>query len=166
MSMTNYPIFLFDLDGTACDPSHRLHFLENKEDPERWDKFYPACIDDAPHPEVLELIYQLACPREGGGLGCEIWFVSGRRGSTRNLTEEWFEKHMSLRWAVIKDNVQFFMRRDRDLRPDTVIKEGILNSFKPEDRARILGVFEDRDSVVEMWRRNGLRCYQVASGNF
>jgi len=27
-------------------------------------------------------------------------------------------------------------------------------------------VFDDRDRVVKMWRENGIRCFQVAEGNF
>jgi len=27
-------------------------------------------------------------------------------------------------------------------------------------------VFDDRDQVVEMWRANGIPCFQVAPGNF
>ena len=39
------------------------------------------------------------------------------------------------------------------------------------DKARIgkeniVGVFDDRQKVVDMWRKNGLTCFQVADGNF
>jgi hypothetical protein len=27
-------------------------------------------------------------------------------------------------------------------------------------------VFDDRSRVVEMWRKNGIKCFQVAEGNF
>ena len=27
-------------------------------------------------------------------------------------------------------------------------------------------VFDDRNQVVDMWRKNGLTCFQVADGNF
>jgi len=30
----------------------------------------------------------------------------------------------------------------------------------------IKGVFEDRNRVVAMWRRRGIRCYQVIDGNY
>jgi len=41
-----------------------------------------------------------------------------------------------------------------------------LSRAEPYERARIAGVFEDRDRVVAMWRANGLTCYQVAAGDF
>lgn len=33
-------------------------------------------------------------------------------------------------------------------------------------RERIAMVFDDRDKVVAMWRRQGLTCLQVAPGDF
>jgi hypothetical protein len=30
----------------------------------------------------------------------------------------------------------------------------------------LMAVFDDRDKVVAMWRRNGVACFQVAEGNF
>ena len=38
--------------------------------------------------------------------------------------------------------------------------------MSPEDRARLVMVFDDRDRVVNMWRRNGVVCAQVAPGDF
>ena len=38
--------------------------------------------------------------------------------------------------------------------------------MRPEDRARLVAVFEDRKRVVDMWRENGVTCYQVAPGDF
>ena len=35
-----------------------------------------------------------------------------------------------------------------------------------EDGFRPAIVFDDRESVVKMWRGRGLRCLQVAEGNF
>ncbi|WP_435575134.1 hypothetical protein [Burkholderia plantarii] len=34
------------------------------------------------------------------------------------------------------------------------------------DRRRIVAVFDDRDSVVAMWRDAGVTCFQVAPGEF
>ena len=47
-----------------------------------------------------------------------------------------------------------------------------LPSFKSKDifpgdkKDRILCVFDDRTKVVNMWRDNGLSCFQVAPGDF
>ncbi|MFL2801403.1 MAG: hypothetical protein ACJ0DD_01390 [Paracoccaceae bacterium] len=50
-------------------------------------------------------------------------------------------------------------------RPDPEVKSDlydqmIIDGFKP------IIVFDDRASVVNMWRSRGLRCLQCAPGNF
>jgi phosphoglycolate phosphatase-like HAD superfamily hydrolase len=68
--------------------------------------------------------------------------------------------------GIITANI--YMRAKGDYRPDYEIKKEVL--FKlfptPQDRSKILGVFEDRDQVVKMYRDLGLRVFQVAEGNF
>jgi phosphoglycolate phosphatase-like HAD superfamily hydrolase len=45
---------IFDLDGTLCDISHRLHFIENGN--KDWDGFYAACPDDVPKPAMIAFV--------------------------------------------------------------------------------------------------------------
>jgi len=47
--------------------------------------------------------------------------------------------------------------------PDDVLKQNWLNDLDKKD---ILCVFDDRQKVVDMWRNNGLSCFQVAPGDF
>ena len=48
------------------------------------------------------------------------------------------------------------------------LKQHWLDDLFPIDSKRldIVCVFDDRDKVVDMWRKNGLTCMQVAPGNF
>ena len=48
---------------------------------------------------------------------------------------------------------------------DPVIKSDLYDQIL-EDGFKPTIVFEDRESVVKMWRGRGLRCLQVAEGNF
>jgi len=57
------------------------------------------------------------------------------------------------------------MRKNGDYTPDDVLKKAWLDELFP-DKGYILCVFDDRDKVVNMWRREGLTCFQVAPGNF
>jgi len=57
-----------------------------------------------------------------------------------------------------------FMRKDKDYRQDYMVKQDILD--KHIDKSKVWVVLDDRDQVVQMWRRNGLTCLQVADGNF
>jgi hypothetical protein len=49
--------------------------------------------------------------------------------------------------------------------PDDILKEAWLREQFP-DKNNILCVYDDRDKVVAMWRRNGISCFQVAPGDF
>lgn len=53
------------------------------------------------------------------------------------------------------------MRHLNDHRPDDVVKEEMLQQLRAEGKD-ILFVIDDRQKVVDMWRRNGLICLQMA----
>lgn len=147
-------IYIFDIDGTIADISHRLHLIqgENKD----WDSFYKACVDDKPIEPVINVLQCLA-------QHAEIWFFTGRSDIVKRETEEWIIDNTEL--------VQFKlrMRKNGDYRPDHQIKESWLNTLAAPDtaaREMLQGVFEDRKSVCDMWRKNGIKCFQVDEGLF
>ena len=47
--------------------------------------------------------------------------------------------------------------------PDNDLKQMWLDNIGKDNVAM---VFDDRNQVVDMWRQNGLTCFQVADGNF
>ena len=57
------------------------------------------------------------------------------------------------------------MRRTKDYRSDDIVKKEMLDEMRAIGYNPTL-VFDDRDRVVKMWRENGLRCFQVAEGDF
>ena len=78
----------------------------------------------------------------------------------RNETEVWLSHYFSLG----KDCI-LFMRADGDYRADYIIKKEIYERYIRGDFA-VDYVFEDRDQVVQMWRKLGLRTLQVTSGGY
>lgn len=58
-----------------------------------------------------------------------------------------------------------YMRPEGDVRKDTEIKREIFDNYI-RDKYRVLFVLDDRNSVVKMWRDLGLKCLQVAEGDF
>lgn len=48
--------YIFDIDGTIADCSHRLHFITGEH--KNWDAFYDACLDDAPINDVIKMKIQ------------------------------------------------------------------------------------------------------------
>lgn len=145
--------YIFDIDETLSDCSHRLHFItgDNKD----WDSFYATCVDDTPIYDVVALLRAL------DALDIKIIFVTGRLEQCRFDTENWLQKYTGV-WAG-RNNM--FMRKDGDHRPDYQVKREIYER-KIKDKYEILGIFEDRQQCVDMWRSLGLTCFQVANGNY
>lgn len=140
-------LFIFDLDGTLADMQHRVGLIPN------WDEFFAACVRDSPIENVIITMEKL---KESGA---EIWVWSGRNDSVREETEEWMQNYLGY-------TLPLKMRPTKDHRPDEELKEKWLSELSQYDRGRLVGVFDDRDRVVAMWRRNGITCFQVAPGNF
>ena len=156
--------YIFDIDGTIADGSQRLHFiLPKKHDimceadldkiaPD-WESFYKDCVNDKPIAPTIDLLRALH------EHGAKIIFVTGRPRKYMNETLQWLQKY------ACKPVDGLFMRKDGDHRPDYFIKKEIYDEcIKPYHH--IDGVFEDRKQCVDMWRRLGLTCYQVADGNY
>ncbi|QDP48476.1 MAG: putative polynucleotide kinase [Prokaryotic dsDNA virus sp.] len=154
---------IFDLDGTIAkidkrrelatvpSPSH-LTKSKGKID---WDVFFdPLNIDldwsNKPVVESLKLFYND---------GYEIIILSGRLDTTKIETEKWLKKH-----HIPYD--ELYMRPE-DCRyiPDDILKWEMLK-WHDIDKKDIFCIFDDRKRVVDMWRTEGLTCFQVAEGNF
>lgn len=135
---------VFDLDGTLADIRHRRPLLPD------WDAFFDACDKDEPIWPVIHVYHAL---RNSGMYLIQVW--SGRSDVVRDKTEAWLEKHLG-HVPMLK------MRKAGDYRPDVELKETWLD----EHGTPLAMVFDDRDRLVEMWRRRGIQCFQVAPGNF
>ena len=55
---------------------------------------------------------------------------------------------------------QLYMRKTGDKRDDTIVKEEIFKEFI-EPEYIVLGVIDDRNKVVRMWERLGLKVMKV-----
>jgi|SRR5579883_852529 len=141
---------IFDVDGTLSDCSHRRPFYEagNKKaffDPEN-------VMKDEPIKEVVRLSQILSYHN------FTILVVTARKESDRQITEQWLKQN-----CVPYDAL--YMRANNDPRDDAFVKREILDEIRVK-YPNIFCVFDDRDHVVSMWRNAGLRCFQVAPGNF
>lgn len=135
---------IFDIDGTLSDPSHRLHFLADKD----WDAFYNECDKDPVVSHIAFLAKELAKEHK-------IFLFTGRPEKVRVKTEKW-----------LLDNLipydRLFMRKDGDYRPDYEVKAEMLKSLN----LPIWFAVDDRDQVVKMYRNNGILCMQCKEGNY
>lgn len=145
-------IYIFDIDGTLANLEHRLPFI--KSDPPDWERFFAACWEDEP---IRDVIYLLRVLHEAGH---RIVLVTGRSDECAQLTNEWMNVH-----AV--PHSEMYMRLHGDHRPDSEVKAELLDRIIADwPSEKIVGVFEDRKQVVDMYRAKGLRVFQVADGNF
>lgn len=131
-----------DVDGTLA--------LRRDRDPYDWRSAHA----DAPNKPVIGLVRAL----ERDPQIAAIIVVSGRHERARSITTRWLELQ------GIPFN-ELLMRADGDYRSDEIVKEELFRN-RVAPRFHVVGVLDDRDRVVQMWRRIGLVCLQVAPGDF
>ena len=152
------PLYIFDLDGTLADCQNRVHILAEKDDPNRWRRFYAACVYDTPIYPVLDTMERLM------QAGAEVWIFSGRSAEVRRETEHWLLLHTLFMAHELETALT--MRDEGDHRADDIVKGEWVDGMLDVDRARLVAAFDDRDRVVAMWRSRGIQCFQVAPGDF
>lgn len=141
---------IFDVDGTLMDISHRRKFVEQK--PKNWMAFRDQAEHDVPKKEIFNVAISLE------KAGHNIIIASGRNKSQRAITlKQLFGGGLVFR--------ALYLRSDTDFRPDHEVKSKMLDKMRDDGWNPNL-VFDDRTSVVNMWRERGLTAVQVAPGDF
>lgn len=140
--------YIFDIDGTLADCTHRLHHIQTK--PKDWRAFFAAVERDLPINHIVHLARALNYTHE-------VVFVSGRSDECRTATEAWLRRHVFA--------APLFMRKAGDYRDDSIVKMEILADVRAAGFEPIMA-FDDRDRVVAAWREAGIPCAQVAPGDF
>jgi predicted kinase len=131
-----------DLDGTLClNKGKRSPYDYSKVN---LDEVNPVIM------QILETYYRF--------MHWDIIYLSGRDSSCRDLTQEWLRNHHA-------PPGKLWMRAEGDKRKDWIVKHEIFQKeIVPYYNPRF--VLDDRNQVVDMWRKLGLTCLQVADGNF
>ena len=153
--------FIFDIDGTLADCSHRLHHIRDvvngKKLPSKkqdWDAFNADMKFDIPFDDVLRM--NAMCV----SLGYNICLMTGRKFAYLSETTKWMHDY-----GIGFD--QIYMRSSNDHRSDVEVKQELYGQFRRDNPdAYVCGVFEDRTRVVRLWRSLGLTCYQVKEGDY
>lgn len=143
-------VYLFDIDGTIADLSHRLHHIQST--PKDWDGFFAGCHADRPIPHIIQMAQDLASTGKG------IVYVSGRSDQCRSETAAWLTSN------GLPDG-PLYMRAAGDHREDNQVKGELLDRLRGDGFDPIMA-FDDRNQVVKMWRERGVPCAQVAEGDF
>ena len=144
---------IFDLDGTLALIDKRRDLATKDNGKMDWNVFFdPDNIDlDLPNQPVIDMANMLHSQ------GYSIYIFSGRFDKTEDATIAWLDKH--------NVNCDLLQMRPQGLlyKPDNDLKQDWLNVIKKDTVAM---VFDDRNQVVDMWRKNGLTTFQVADGDF
>lgn len=152
------PCAIFDLDGTLCDLAHRRPLVRADEARRQeagenfkpnWDAFFAASVNDQPRPEVIQKTH------DHHAQGHEVIIVSACPEDYREQREKWLKDN-----NVYYD--RFIMRKHKDYRQDTIVKKEILDKYLAKEQ--IVKVYDDRPSVIRMWRDNGLDVEDVGNG--
>lgn len=146
--MTKRNCFCFDLDGTICDVLHRRQFVATK--PKNWNAWNAGMVSDTPHLPVQKVFQALRQDQD-----VDLIIVSGRSDDYKEQTVKWLSDN-----EIFYDEI--FMRKYKDNRDDAIVKSEIADEI--EKTHNILGVFDDRQRVVNMWIQRGIFVFDVAQG--
>ena len=145
-------IIIFDLDGTLALIDKRRDISTKDNGKMDWSKFFnPDMIDlDDPNTPVIQMAKLLSSSHR-------IFILSGRSDVTQDATIAWLNNH-----GINYDHI--IMRPQKHLyMADNDFKQLVLDDIGVDN---VDMVFDDRQQVVDMWRKNGLTCFQVADGDF
>jgi predicted kinase len=137
-----------DLDGTLCNIDHRLHWVRRER--KNWDMFFAGISRDEPNKWCSDLLKRYEQEN--------IILCSGRSQNHEPQTIAWLSDNMI-------SYTNLFMRPNGDYRRDDIVKEIILD-FEILTRYNPVLFIDDRQQVVDMWRRRGYTCLQCAKGDF
>lgn len=132
--------YIFDIDGTLAKMGNRS--------PYDWSRVGEDSLN-----EHVALILDAVKDK-----GAKIIIMTGRDASCHEETAKWLDFH--------DIDADFMGMRDvGDKRADAIVKREIYEE-NIKDKFNVLGVFDDRNSVIDLWRSLGLTCFQVNYGAF
>jgi predicted kinase len=131
---------IVDVDGTLAHMTNRGPYDTSKY------------MDDAVDPDVASLVRALHF------LGTKVLITSGRDAEFFFVLMGWLAKH-----DIPYDSI--FMRPEGDTRNDAIVKDELFETYIAPNYY-VDFALDDRNRVVDMWRAKGIKCLQVAPGDF
>jgi phosphoglycolate phosphatase-like HAD superfamily hydrolase len=144
--------FLFDLDGTLADGSHREHLIKCAPEDKKWAEYFDLCDLDTP------ITHNIIVANSLNSAGWAIIIPSGRSDLVKGKTIMWLQKYFP--WYE-----KLYMRAADDFTNDDELKIKMLEQIRKDGYDPIMA-FDDRTRVVNAWRAAGIPCAQVAPGDF
>lgn len=148
-------LIIADIDGCCLDPNERIHHFLNDD----IATYHANWHVDTPIAQGVAMYRMLINNPE-----YQLVFVTGRQEAAREYTLTQLQVHVdssitSSQLLMRPNHISGKDIHDTDMKPILINEAG----YKLED---IFMVFEDRNSVVDMWRQRGITCYQTQLGDF
>lgn len=142
--MSTTRAIIVDMDGTLSIVTNRSPYDDH------------LAGGDSPNKPVMQVVKAVLSDEPD----LYLIVMSGRdEGRSREVTHDWLLRH-----GLEPDLL--LMRPHRDVRKDAVIKRELFDTYVV-NQFDIVAVFDDRQQVVDMWRKDlGLTVFQVADGKF
>lgn len=151
--MLNEKVVVCDLDGTLCDLKHRLHYVKVPEGEKKdWKSFFNHIMGDSLRFDILKQVQSALEENKA-----TLVLVSARPNDYRAFTLDWLENKLGYKFEGI-----LLMRESGDSRPDTEVKSEIYEKYLKN--LNIVKIFDDRPSVIRMWREKGLEVIDCGTG--
>lgn len=120
-----------DIDGTLA------------YSPERSPYDYRRVLEDLPNKNLMDILDIIKESRKAS-----LFIFSGREAVCAHDTQAWVEL-FKIKYDLIA------MRKEKDMRPDEIIKEEMYNEHV-KGKYNVIAVFDDRPKVIRMWKKLGL----------
>ena len=144
-----------DLDSTLCDISNRAKYADAGD----WDKFHEDVTKDTPNDwcvKILDAMQQV-------NPSLQVLFVTARPEELRAQTSAWLQKNLPI--YVFANSDLYMKPDDHETRNATEYKRHVYqDSIK--DNYNVLFALEDANSVVAMYRAEGLTVLQPADNHW
>lgn len=133
--------YIFDIDDTLADPTHRAHMLNGNPTDADWATFFKESINDAP----IEATVLIARALQND---YKIILLTGRNEIARDATAEWCKRH-----GIQYD--ELIMRPLGDRRSNKEFKAAAYEEqIKP--KYSVLAAFDNDAVISEMWKKIGI----------
>ena len=138
------PCIIVDIDGT-------LAIKSSGRSPYDWSRVGEDSVNEA----MMDILEWCTGYSNFFGNSTDIVILSGRDESCRKETEEWLTKN-----GICYQELH--MRPEGDFRKDTVIKREMFDKYIA-GKYYVKAVFDDRPSVVRMWRSMGFTTFALGN---
>ena len=137
--------YIFDIDGTLLDITHRLKFITGPNEQydtakKDWKSFRDPKQKRWDEP-IMEVINILVALRAAGN---RVIILSGRTKNEEDDTRDTLRT-----WIPDIDDIPMYMRSDRDRRKDYLTKSDLLDKVRADGYDPKM-VFDDRPSVLSL----------------